>query len=74
MVDLIGRIWDKELADGKPKVEREPKANRSTGAELKSLLKGAAMLEGPWEDVPACGLPGTTRPTMRFFKVTVELP
>ena len=53
------------LAIGETKVEWEPKTNCWTGAE---------RLEGPWEDVPAGGSPGTARPTIRFFKVTVEMP
>ena len=37
--------------------------------------KGAASLEGPWAEVPEDGgSPDTARPTMRFFKVVVELP
>ena len=40
-----------ELVDVEPKVEWEPKVNCWTGAELKAVLKGAATLEGPWEDV-----------------------
>ena len=69
-----------ELVDGEPKVEWEPMVNRWTGAEIQAVLKGAETLEGPWEDVPEGGSPGglapplTTRPTMRFFKVVVELP
>ena len=32
-------------------------------------------LEAPWADVPKeGGSPGTARPTMRFFKVVVEVP
>ena len=68
------------MVDGKPKVEWEPKVNRWTGAEIQAVLKGAATLEGPWEDVPEGGSPGrlappwTARPTMRFFKVVVEVP
>ena len=75
------RIVSIELVDGEPKVEWEPKVNRWTGAELNAVLKGAATLDGPWEDVPeGSGSPGrlapplTARPTMRFFKVVVELP
>ena len=61
------------MADGGPKVEWEPKTNRWTGAEIRAVLKGAAELKGPWAEVPAGGgSPGTARPTMRFFKVTVE--
>ena len=67
------RIVSIELVDGTPKVEWEPKTNRWTGAEIKATLKGAAELKGPWAEVPAGGgSPGTARPTMRFFKVTVE--
>ena len=52
-----------EIVDGKPKVEWEPKVNRWTGAELKAVLKGAATLEGPWEDVPeGRGSPGGLAP------------
>ena len=40
-----------ELVDGTPKVEWEPKTNRWTGAEIQAVLKGAAKLGGPWEDV-----------------------
>ena len=74
------RIVSIELVDGEPKVEWEPKVNRWTGAELNAVLKGAPTLDGPWEDVPEGGSPGrlapplTARPTMRFFKVVVELP
>ena len=68
------RIVSIEMVDGKPKVEWEPKVNRWTGAEIQAVLKGAATLEGPWEDVPeGSGSPGTARPTMRFFKVEVEV-
>ena len=62
------------LVIGEPKVEWEPKANRWTGAEIRAVLKGVATLEGTWEDVSAGGSPGTARPTIRFFKVVVELP
>ena len=69
------RIVSIELVDGKPKVEWEPKMNRWTGAEIQAVLKGAETLGGPWEDVLADGgSPGTARPTMRFFKVVVEMP
>jgi len=68
------RIVSVEFEDGKPKVEWEPKVNRWTGAEIQAVLKGAESLEGPWEDVPeGSGSPGTARPTMRFFKVVVEV-
>ena len=69
------RIVSIEMVDGEPKVEWEPKTNRWTGAEIQATLKGAATLEGPWEDVTtAGGSPGTARPTMQFFKVMVEMP
>ena len=67
------RIVSIELVDGGPKVEWEPKTNRWTGAEIQAVPKGAATLEGPWEDVPTGGSPGTARPTLRFFKVVVEV-
>ena len=68
------RIVSIKLVDGKPKVEWEPKTNRWTGAEIRAVLKGAAALKGPWEDVTtAGGSPGTARPTLRFFKVVVEV-
>ena len=69
------RIVSIEMVDGKPKVEWEPKVNRWTGAEIQAVLKGAERLEGPWAEVSEDGgSPGTARPTMRFFKVVVELP
>ena len=68
------RIVSIEIVDGEPKVEWVPKVNRWTGAEIQAVLKGAATLEGPWEDVSDGGSPGTARPTMRFFKVVVDLP
>ncbi len=69
------RIVSIEMVDGKPKVEWEPKTNRWTGAEIRAVVKGADRLEGPWAEVPEDGgSPGTARPTMRFFKVVVELP
>ena len=49
------RIVSTEIVDGEPKVEWEPKVNRWTGAEIRAVLKGAATLEGPWEDVPEGG-------------------
>ena len=61
-------------------VEWEPKVNRWTGAEIRAVLKSAEKLDGPWEDVPEVARRGrlatplTARPTMRFFKVVVELP
>ena len=69
------RIVSIEMVDGKPKVEWKPKVNRWTGAEIRAVLKGAERLEGPWVEVPEDGgSPRTARPTMRFFKVVVELP
>ena len=42
---------------------------------IEMVVKGADRLEGPWAEVPEDGgSPGTARPTMRFFKVVVELP
>lgn len=61
------RIVSIELVDSKPHVEWEPKTNRWTGTELRAALKGAATLEGPWDDVPQGG-----NPAFRFFKVVVE--
>ena len=40
------RIVSIEMVDGKPKVEWEPKVNRWTGAEVNTVLKGAATLDG----------------------------
>ena len=62
--------------DGKSKVELEPKTNRWTGAEIRAVLKGAATLAGPWEDVDKGdgGGRGATALPARFFKVVVELP
>ncbi len=69
------RIVSIEFVDGKPKVEWELKTNRWTGAEIQAVLKGAERLEGPWEvGSEEGGSPGTARPTMRFFKVVVEVP
>ena len=68
------RIVSIELVNGKTKVGWEPKTNRWTGAEIRAVLKGAAALKGPWEDVTTGGgSPGTARPTLRFFKVVVEV-
>ena len=58
-----------ELTDDGPKVEWEPKTNRWTGAEIRTVLKGATSLEGPWTEVPVGG-----EEAFRFFKVCVELP
>ena len=46
----------------------------------RAVLKGAATLEGPWEEVPAGGGAtqgggrGATALPLRFFKVEVVLP
>ena len=50
------RIVSIEMVDGKPKVEREPKVNRWTGAEIRAVLKGAERLEGPWAEAPGGGI------------------
>ena len=55
------------MVDGEPKVEWEPKTNCWTGAEIPAVLKGAATLEGPWNEVPAGG-----EAAFRFFKAVVE--
>ena len=70
------RIVSIELVDGKPKVEWEPNTNRWTGAEIRAVLKGAATLAGPWEDVDKGdgGGRGATALPVRFFKVVVEMP
>jgi len=64
------------MADGKPKVEWEPKMNRWTGAEIRAVLKGAETLAGPWAEVDESdgGGRGATALPARFFKVVVELP
>ena len=58
-------------ADGTPDLEHivfdPPQAQWNVPATYK--VKGAAMLEGPWGDVPAGG-----NPAYRFFKVEVVLP
>ena len=43
-------------ADGKPQVKWEPKVNRWTGAAIPAVLKGAALLDWPWMEVPVRGL------------------
>ena len=69
------RIGAIEMVGGRPKGEWAAKTNRWTGAEIRAVVKGADRLEGPWAEVPEDGgSPGTARPTMRFFKVVVELP
>ena len=65
-------------ADGTPDLENiavDPPQTKWNVPGARAVVKGAATLAGPWEDVPTGGgSPGTARPTMRFFKVTVELP
>ena len=65
-------------ADGTPDFEGmtvDPPPSQWNVPGARAVVKGAERLAGPWEDVPtAGGSPGTARPTMRFFKVTVELP
>ncbi len=56
------RIVSIELVDVEPKVEWEPKVNRWTGAEIQAVLKGAATLEGQWEEVPDGGSSGGLAP------------
>ena len=51
------RIVSIEIVDGEPKVEWVPKVNRWTGVEIQAVLKCAATLEEPWEDVPEGGAP-----------------
>ena len=42
---------------------------------VRVVLKGAATLEGPWEEVPAGGGAfGESALPMRFFKVEVVFP
>ena len=36
-------------------------------------LKGAATLDGPWEEIEDGGGVGRAAPPLRFFKVTVEV-
>ena len=65
-------------ADGTPDLENivvdPPKAQWNVPG-ARAVVKGSERLDGPWEDVLADGgSPGTVRPTLRFFKVTVELP
>ena len=43
------------------------------------VVKGAAILGSEWKSVEGAAAdegdsPGTARPTMRFFKVVVEVP
>ena len=57
------------MVDGKPKVEWESKTNRWTGAEIQTMLKGGATLDGEWQTVTEENKAG-----FRFFKVVVELP
>ena len=66
------RIVSIEIVDGEPKVEWEPKVNRWTGAEVNTVLKGAATLDGEWKSVE--GATAAEKAAMRFFKVVVEVP
>ena len=66
------RIVSIEMVDGGPKVEWEPKTNRWTGAEIRAVLKGAEMLDGEWKAVEEAT--AAEKASLRFFKVTVELP
>ena len=65
-------------ADGTPdlaNLEFEPTQDKWNVPGARPVIKGAETLEGPWADVPVDGgSPRTARPTMRFFKVVVELP
>ena len=65
------RIVSIEIVDGEPKVEWEPKVNRWTGAEIQTVLKGAAKLGGEWKSVEAAT--AAEKAAMRFFKVVVEV-
>ena len=62
-------------ADGTPdwtNVAFDPPQERWNVPDAPVVWKGAAQLEGPWRTVSAeDGSPGTTRPTMRFFKAVV---
>ena len=60
-----------EFVDGKPKVELELRVNRWTGAEIQTVLKGAATLDGEWKAVE--GASAAEKAAMRFFKVVVEV-
>jgi hypothetical protein len=58
--------------DGTPDLENivfDPPEAKWNVSGARPVVKGAERLEGPWEE-----LPGTARPTMRFFKVEVALP
>jgi len=64
-------------ADGTPDIEHivfdPPQAKWNVPATYK--VKGAAELNGPWQEVGGGGLGETALPEgFRFFKVTVELP
>ena len=70
-------------ADGTPdfaNIAVDPPKSQWNVPGARAVVKGAESQEGPWEDVPEGGSPGrlapplTARPTMRFFKVVVELP
>ena len=65
------RIVSIEMVDGEPKVEWEPKVNLWTGAEVNTVLKGAATLDGEWKSIE--GATAAEKAAMRFFKVVVEV-
>ena len=59
-------------ADGTPDLANivfDPPQGQWNVPGARAVLKGAATLEGPWEEVPADG-----NPAYRFFKVEVVLP
>ena len=59
-------------ADGTPDLTNivfEPERGRWNVPDAQVVVKGAATLDGPWDDVPSGG-----NSTFRFFKVVVELP
>ena len=66
------RIVSIEVTDDGAKVEWEPKTNRWTGAEIQTMLKGAATLDGEWKAVEVAT--AAEKAAMRFFKVVVEVP
>ena len=65
-------------ADGTPDLAGivvEPPQGQWNVPGARAVLKGAATLEGPWEDVPAGGgALGESALPLRFFKVEVVLP
>ena len=59
-------------ADGTPDLTNivfEPARGRWNVPDAQVVVKGAATLDGPWDDVPSGG-----NSTFRFFKVVVALP